>query len=237
MTHKHIYTIIAVIIFSIAMAALESAVVVYLRALYYPDGFTVALKLIEERILLTEIAREAATLIMLGTIGYLSAKHFPQRFAYFLLSFAIWDIFYYIWLKIFIDWPTSLLEWDILFLIPITWLGPILAPVICSIMMVVLALVIIYKESSRITVLNWALLSLGSLLILYTFVIDYIKIFNRHNLWSSYAHIMQEPTFLSVASNFIPTSYDWITFMTGVILIFCSTINIFKTSNANPINA
>src|SRR3981189_1372652 len=122
-------TFFVVIAFSIAMATLESAVVVYLRALYYPDGFTVALKLIDQRILLIEIAREGATLLMLVGIGLLAGRNFKDQFAYFLLSFAVWDIFYYLWLKVFIGWPSSLLEWDILFLIPFTWLGPVLAPV------------------------------------------------------------------------------------------------------------
>src|SRR6185369_2332457 len=120
-------TLLVVIGFSIAMAALESAVVVYLRALYYPDGFNVAMKLIDQKILLIEIAREAATVVMLLGVGWLAGNNLKDRFAYFLLSFAVWDIFYYLWLKVFIDWPSSLLEWDILFLIPFTWLGPVLA--------------------------------------------------------------------------------------------------------------
>src|SRR5258707_7052052 len=111
-------TLWIVTIFSIAMAALESAVVVYLRALYYPDGFTVALRMIDPQILLIEIAREAATLIMLIGVACLAGKNFKDRFAYFLLSFGVWDIFYYAWLKAFINWPASIFDWDILFMIP-----------------------------------------------------------------------------------------------------------------------
>ncbi len=149
-------TLLAVIIISIAMAALESAVVVYLRALFYPDGFTVALKLIDQRILLIEIAREGATLVMLIGIGGLAGINFKDRFAYFLLSFAVWDIFYYVWLKAFIDWPSSVLEWDILFLIPFTWLGPVLAPVICSVTMILLAIVIL-RSNKPLTIGLWGL--------------------------------------------------------------------------------
>src|SRR6478609_656709 len=153
---------IAVLItFSIAMAALESAVVVYLRALYYPDGFTVAMKMIDQQILLVEIAREAATVIMLLGVGWLAGKNFKDRFAYFLMSFAVWDIFYYLWLKVFINWPSSVLEWDILFLIPITWLGPVLAPVICSVTMILLALVIL-QSNKQLTMGLWGLLLVGS---------------------------------------------------------------------------
>src|SRR5688500_17119590 len=93
-----IKTIAVITIFSIAMAALESAVVVYLRALYYPNGFTVAFKLIDKQILLIEILRETATIIMIWAVAYLTGRKCYDRLAYFLLCFAIWDIFYYIWL-------------------------------------------------------------------------------------------------------------------------------------------
>src|SRR5690349_14247608 len=118
---SHVKTFVVVCMFSIAMAALESAVVVYLRALYYPDGFSVAFRLIDESIVKVELLRELATIIMLLAIGQLAGKTFNERFAYFLLSFAVWDIFYYGWLKVLIDWPSTLLDWDILFLIPFTW--------------------------------------------------------------------------------------------------------------------
>src|SRR6267378_2094617 len=165
-------TLLVVIGFSIAMATLESAVVVYLRALYYPDGFTVALKMIDQQILLVEIAREAATLLMLLGVGWLAGSNFKDRFAYFLMSFAIWDIFYYVWLKVFIGWPSSMLEWDILFLIPFTWLGPVLAPVICAATMILLAVVML-RRNRQLTVGLWSLLWAGGMVIAYTFTKDY----------------------------------------------------------------
>src|SRR6478609_10145378 len=171
--NAHIKTILVVSGFSIAMAALESAVVVYLRALYYPDGFTVVMKLIDQKILLIEIAREAATVVMLLGVGWLAGKNLKDRFAYFLLSFAVWDIFYYLWLKVFINWPSSVFEWDILFLIPFTWLGPVLAPVICSVTMILLAAVILRTSDVKISNLSMSMLVIGSLLILYTYLCDY----------------------------------------------------------------
>jgi hypothetical protein len=76
-------SIIVLIAFGIAMAALESAVVVYLRALYYPKGFTVAFQLIDEKILMVEIVREVATLIMLWSVSYLTSKTRYERLPYF----------------------------------------------------------------------------------------------------------------------------------------------------------
>jgi hypothetical protein len=217
---KHLHTLIAVTIFSIAMAALESAVVVYLRALYYPGEFTVALKIIEERILLVEIGREAATVIMLGVIGYLCGKTFKDRFAYFLLSFAVWDIFYYAWLKVFINWPASMMDWDILFLIPITWLGPVLAPIICSITMILLSLVLLKTPTAYIIPRRvWYCLIVGCSLILFTFIKDYSLIIIDNDLIGDYANIMKNETFLRVASAYIPESFDWNIFVIGEMLL------------------
>ncbi|HGY56385.1 MAG TPA: hypothetical protein ENK44_11810 [Caldithrix abyssi] len=120
------------LIFGIAMAYLESAIVVYLRLLYYPDGFQFPLIQIPLPVALTEIGREAATIVMLWFVARMGGRTFKERFALFIFSFGIWDIFYYIWLKVLINWPHSWLEWDILFLIPLPWVGPWLAPALVS---------------------------------------------------------------------------------------------------------
>jgi membrane protein implicated in regulation of membrane protease activity len=60
--------------------------------------------------------------------------------------FAIWDIFYYIFLWLLIGWPESFFTWDILFLLPVTWVGPVLAPVINSLTMIVLAGLILLAD-------------------------------------------------------------------------------------------
>ncbi len=226
-THK---TVLVVIIFSIAMAALESAVVVYLRALFYPNGFTVALKLIDQRILLIEIAREAATLAMLIGIGALAGINFKDRFAYFLLSFAVWDIFYYIWLKVFIDWPSSVLEWDILFLIPFTWLGPVLAPVICAATMILLAVVML-RSNQQLTVGLWSLLCAGGMVIAYTFTKDYGSIIIANGFFRDYFLIMQNKDFLAIASTYIPQSYRWDFFAVGEILVLAGIAKMIAINN------
>ena len=133
-------------IFAIAMAYLESAVVVYLRGLYYPDGFQFPLIDIPLPVLLTEIGREAATIVMLWAIARMLAKNGREWFAYFAFNFGVWDIWYYLWLKILLNWPASILEWDILFLIPVPWLAPVLAPVLVSIALIFAAIVILNRE-------------------------------------------------------------------------------------------
>jgi hypothetical protein len=211
----HLKIISVVSFFSVAMAALESAVVVYLRALYYPDGFNVALKLIDEKILGVEVIRELATLVMLLCIGILAGKNFRQRLSYFLLSFAAWDIFYYVWLKVFIDWPSSWFEWDILFLVPITWLGPVLAPVVCSVTMIVVALVLLKFSERRIGNAFWCFLSIGCAFVLFVFMQDYLFLLSQNDLWSCYPNVMSNKKFIALASAYIPVKFGWILFSAG----------------------
>jgi hypothetical protein len=164
-------------IFAVAMAYLEAAVVVYLRELYYPQGFSFPLILLPDRMILIELGREVATLVMLGTIAILSGRERWERFGYFLIIFATWDIWYYLWLKITIHWPASLWEWDVLFLIPLPWIGPVIAPVLISIMMIVLGVLISRRYAQggtfRPTGVAWLLALIASGLILYTFTRDF----------------------------------------------------------------
>lgn len=142
-------TMLWLTLFGIAMGFLETSVVIYLRKIYYPDGFRFPLVEIGNDILLVEILREFATMIMLLSIGLLIGKTKLQRFAFFIFSFAVWDIFYYIFLKILIDWPESFLTPDILFLIPVPWVGPVVTPIILSISMIVLSFIILRHEESQ----------------------------------------------------------------------------------------
>ena len=165
-----------IIIFSISMALVEAGVVIYLRSLYYPDGFAFPLEIITKRHSIVEIGREAATIFMLISVAALSGKRFWEKFAYFLICFGFWDIFYYIWLKIAIGWPSSLLDWDILFLIPLPWIGPVIAPVTIAIMMILAGLLItfLYKRGYDFqpSSLAWVLTIIGTLIILYSFMRD-----------------------------------------------------------------
>lgn len=222
-------------IFSAAMALLESAVVVYLRALYYPEGFTVALKLIDNKILFTELLREAATIVMLAAIAIITGRNFIQRFSFFLFCFAVWDIFYYIWLKVLLDWPESFFTWDILFLIPVTWLGPVLAPILCSFTMILLAwsLLNIQQQSPhlKLKLYDWLLLITGSLIILFTFIKDYADIILTNGWILEMDKLMQNAEFIRITSSYIPESYHWGLFMTGEILLLASVGLLWKRNS------
>jgi len=120
-------------IWGAAFGYMEAAVVVYLRELYYPQGFTFPLVIIQGSIMLTEVLREAATLLIMWATVCLVYKRLQSRVAAFVILFGAWDIFYCIFLKLLLNWPESLGTWDILFLIPAAWLGPVWAPVLISI--------------------------------------------------------------------------------------------------------
>src|SRR4051812_23391169 len=163
-----------VALFAIAMAAVESAVVVYLRALHIgPAPLSVLQYDLPTRLLAIEVAREGATLVMLIAVAAIAGRNAWERFLYFALVFGVWDIFYYVWLWVFIGWPPSLFTWDILFLIPVPWLGPVVAPMIVSLCLVAGALWLLARPTLRLPRLAWGLAALGAVLILLSFTMDY----------------------------------------------------------------
>ncbi len=223
--------ILWIAIFSIAMAALEAAVVVYLRALYYPKEFTVAFRLIDERILLVELAREAATLVMLFSVGFIAGKNFNERLAWFLMSFAIWDIAYYAWLKVFIDWPSSLLDWDILFLIPVTWIGPVAAPLICSMIMIILSITLL-RTNLTVPKSVWMFIFAGVLLTLFTFMRDYAGLILDNDLVGEFPNLLKNELFLEKAAEFEPKPYLWKIFWTGQVMFVAAIALLLRETSA-----
>jgi hypothetical protein len=138
------------VVFSMAFGYIESAVVVYLRELFHPNGFTFPMEVFDatpqaRRLMLTEVGREAATLVLIVTAGWLFGSLLQERVAYSLIIFAVWDIFYYVWLKVLLDWPATLMDWDILFLIPLVWAAPVLYPVLASLVMFAFGAAVLYR--------------------------------------------------------------------------------------------
>jgi hypothetical protein len=121
------------------MAYMESAVVVYLqRALgITPDRlFPLQDGAVVGNLAAIEVGREFATLVMLGAIGWMLGRSWVERLVWTSVAFGVWDIGYYIWLWIFIGWPHSPATWDVLFLIPVPWAGPVWAPVAVSVALI-----------------------------------------------------------------------------------------------------
>jgi hypothetical protein len=213
-------------IFCIAMGVLEAIVVIYLRQIYYPAGFDFPMKFLSPDMLLTECIREIATIIMLLVLGIMAGKDNLQRFLYFLFSFAIWDLTYYVALKAFLGWPGSLLTWDILFLIPVPWIGPVLAPVICSVTMIFFAISFVWLKNTfpafKIKLYEWGLILLGATFIFITFILDYSILFMQSGISSSESR--------NILSEFVPSNFNWLLFGIGetVILYGISSV-IYRT--------
>lgn len=210
--HKKIFI---VALFAIAMAYLESAVVVYLRELYYPNGFTFPLKLIPGKILIIELGREFATIIMLLTVAMMAGKVFIEKVSYFLFSFGVWDIFYYLWLKLLIDWPDSFLTDDLLFLIPVPWISPVLAPVLVSIVFISFSLLALKKIESGFRIkfdkINFVLVLFGVVFIITSFAWNFEKRLN------------------SVS----PVDFNWMIFIFGLVLMSIGLFRFSDTENNN----
>jgi hypothetical protein len=165
-----------VALYAIAMAFVEAAVVVYLRGLLEATH--------ADRVPGVEIGREVATIVMLLAVAALAGGELRERFLVFCLAFGIWDLGYYAWLRVLLGWPPSLLTSDILFLIPVPWVAPVLAPVIVSVGLVAGSLWLLALRA-RGAILQfpgwtWALAAAGGALVLLSFTLDYRLVLQGH---------------------------------------------------------
>jgi hypothetical protein len=130
----------------------------------------------DEGLVATEFFREIATMVMLLAPAAILTRSALERFAWFCFGFGIWDLFYYVWLKVLLDWPASLGEPDLLFLVPIPWVGPVWAPCTISIGLIVFALIVLHRRKRwadyRVDRASWTLLIAGAALMIGSFVVD-----------------------------------------------------------------
>ena len=216
------FYLLVVSIFSIAMGLLESAVVIYLREILYPEGFGFPLSPVQPDLMLTELLREGATIIMLLGIGFLAGRNKPERFAWFLYSFAIWDIFYYVFLWLLIGWPSSLMTYDVLFMLPSTWIGPVITPLIISLTMIAFALLILVmnrqKKEVKIPGISWLLLITGSVILILGFIWDYsafiMESMTIRDIWT-----LPKEQVLKLATQYIPRKFNWFLYILGELII------------------
>ena len=170
-----------VVIYAIAMAWVEAAVVYYLRRMmnriepYQPHPLPMI-----GGLGFAEMVREVATLIMLLTVGTLAGRSWRARLGYTAIAFGFWDIFYYVFLKVLCGWPHSLFDWDVLFLLPLPWWGPVLAPVLISVLMIVWGTLVSSENhtepNAAAEIKVWALNFCGIGLALYVFMADCLQV-------------------------------------------------------------
>jgi hypothetical protein len=226
-------------LFGVAMGYVEAAVVVYLRRIYYPQGFAFPLNsAVLDRMFLVEPGRELATIIMLSTIAILAGRKRLERFAWFLFIFATWDVFYYVWLKVLLNWPPSLLTWDILFLIPLPWAAPVLSPVLVAASMAAWGLMLARSSHQppatshqpghilRPRLGEWLMTALGALAILGSFLSDYAAV------------VMRSTDRAAQVAAHVPSSYPWWLFAFGLALLWAAFLRVSrrnaKAETRNP---
>lgn len=219
--------LIWVSIFAVTMGIFEGAIVVYLRALYYPDGFEFPLAVIENQIALTELIREFASLFMLISVGVLAGRNLSQRFAWFIYSFAIWDIIYYLFLYFILGWPESLLTWDILFLLPVIWTGPVITPILISILMITLAFIILHFEI-KLKQKDWLLLIVGASIVFISFIWDYCRFMMRSISWDQIQNKSFSDKLFDLSINYMPEKFPWAIFYIGMVVLIFTFYYIYK---------
>jgi hypothetical protein len=182
-------------VFGVAFGYLEAAVVLYLRTIAYPAGFAFPLEPIPRLVLGAEIGREAATLAMLTGASLAGGGPRLLKLSRFLYCFGLWDVAYYAGLKALLNWPASPVTWDILFLIPVPWSAPVLAPALVAAYFVVVGSYGIVKRGDvRPRPWQWVVGAAGGSLILVTF------------LWNAG----------SCVRGMAPASYPWVLYGLGL---------------------
>ena len=217
-------TFLWVSVYGVAMGVAEGAVVIYLRRLYFPGGFQFPLWAVANDITIVELWREASTLLMLAAVGSLAGRNRGERFAYFLYAFAVWDLVYYVVLKLALDWPASLMTWDILFLLPVPWVGPVLTPCILALTMIAFAVTVIRFTSEGVDVdmrpRERALLWLGALVVIVSFTIDWV----RYEGPTIVQNISANRRFDYRVGGFVPVTFPWWIFVLGEAMILAAFV-------------
>jgi hypothetical protein len=183
--------VFALLLFGTAFGYLEAAVVAYLRALHEParqqfypgrpPAELFPLLTLEQlhaagsgqtQALVIEIGREAATIVMLAAIALAVARNRGEWAAAFIVAFGTWDIVFYASLKLLLDWPASVFTWDILFLVPVPWVGPVLAPVLVSAAMIGAGIWHL-RTPVPLRLAHWIGILIGAAIIIVSFAMDY----------------------------------------------------------------
>jgi hypothetical protein len=152
-----------------------------------------------------ELWREAATLVMIGTLGVLAGRTWRRRAGYAALAFGVWDIFYYVFLRIISGWPRTLMDWDILFLLPLPWWGPVLAPVSIAVVMIIWGTLATQSpDDAAEGRWAWALGCAGIALALAVFMID---------AWRAL------PDGREAVLRVLPTTFNWPLFLLALLLM------------------
>jgi hypothetical protein len=198
-----------VALFAVAMAWFESATVYYLRVLVdRVQPYQLVPLPVHGALGPVELVREAATLVMLLAVGMLAGRSWRTKIGYAVVAFGVWDVFYYVFLRLMSGWPSSVLDWDILFLLPLPWWGPVLAPVSIALLMIAWGTIVTQLDDRHpalaIPPHPWVACWLGIVLALYVFMADALRVLD------------QGPDAVRLV---LPTAFNWRLFAVSLIMM------------------
>jgi hypothetical protein len=213
---------VTVITYAVAMAYLEAAVVVYLTsALGGHVGVLFPLQPADAfgNLAWIEVGREVATLVMIATVGILAGRSAFERFAWAAVVFGAWDIGYYVWLWVFAGWPGSPAATDLLFLLPVPWVGPVWSPVVVSLALVGFGLVAARRLGAGGAIAldrrHWAACTTGGLIVILSYTLGAAD----------------------VLSGGMPGSYPWPVFVLGMAIATAAAAHAFHGHTADATRA
>jgi hypothetical protein len=164
------------------------------------------------RLMEIEVLREAATLALLAGVGLAAGRSFLGRFSAFVVGFGVWDLTYYLFLKLLIGWPASVWTWDVLFLIPVPWAAPVLAPALVAATMVLAGSIVITEEAAgrpfRVSPWEWLALVAGGLVLIASFCWD----------WRN------------IAAGGLPNPFAWPLYSAGVVIGVGGFVHAWRAS-------
>jgi hypothetical protein len=220
-------------LFGIGFGFVEAAVVVDLRAILGPSVARIAGRSSDDlfamipfdrhanddptaaRLMRIEVLREAATLFLLAGVGMAAGRSSIGRFSGFVMGFGVWDLTYYVFLKLLIGWPASVWTWDVLFLIPVPWAAPVLAPAIVAATMVLAGSIAIAEEAAgrpfRVSRWDWLAIIAGGVILISSFCWDW-----RH-----------------IVAGGVPNAFPWLVFSIGEIIGFGGFVHAWRTGRSD----
>jgi hypothetical protein len=209
---------ITVTAFAIAMAWVEAAVVFYLRTMIGRiDPHQTNPLPVVANLGTVELVREAATLLMLLMVGILAGQTWRSRLGYAAIAFGFWDIFYYVFLRLMCGWPRSAFDWDVLFLLPLPWWGPVLAPVLIAVLMISWGTLVNSGQSEPAPSFGekpvWLLSLAGIAIALYVFMADSLAAMKGG---------------ANAVRTVLPESFRWRLFGFGFVLMCAPVIHVLR---------
>ncbi len=185
-------------IFAVAFGWIEAATVVYLRATTHVPASAAPfpLTVLPTELIEVEIVREACTMFVLAAVACAASRRWRDAIGAFLLTFGIWDLVYYVVLRLILGWPDALTNWDVLFLIPLPWVAPIWAPATVAVIFVATGTYLFWtaEQAHRYVGADFAVLFASALTIVAAFLVEWHVIFTfepprRFPLWLFWAGV------------------------------------------------